>query len=132
MSEDLDMKTESSVVFTTPQSVAIDPKLLTLGQASRVSPGRTSTNTIWRWARKGVVARSGERIRLEHLRLGGKIFTTEQWMQDFGRKLATADAAHFDRQLMGPAPNDLPSAGGDESRRAYLEQIDRDLQESGI
>jgi hypothetical protein len=70
---------------------------LSLGQAAAVSPGRPSTNCVWRWCRRGVLARSGTRVRLEHVRVGGKIFTTADWVQSFFAALAAADSAYFDQ-----------------------------------
>ena len=72
-----------------------------LGEAAKIAPGRPSTNCLWRWCRKGVLARSGERVRLQHIRIGGKIFTTAAWLEQFGRALAEADSAHFDLDGQG-------------------------------
>ena len=68
---------------------------ITLTQAARLMPNRPSINCVWRWARKGVLARNGQRIRLEHVRLGGKLFTTAAWMAQFGVALAKADVDYF-------------------------------------
>ena len=65
---------------------------LTLSQASKITPGRPSTNCIWRWCRYGVLSRTGERVYLQHIRVGGKVFTRAEWIEDFGRTLAEADA----------------------------------------
>ncbi|MCI0630465.1 MAG: DUF1580 domain-containing protein, partial [Phycisphaerales bacterium] len=51
-------------------------ELITLVEAAKLSPGRPSVNAVWRWCRRGVRARNGERIRLEHVRAGGRIFTS--------------------------------------------------------
>jgi len=94
---------------------------LRLGEAAKIAPGRPSTNCLWRWCRKGVLARSGERIRLQHIRIGGKIFTTPAWLEQFGKALAEADAAHFDLgnqasepavARRSPAPSLGPAADG--------------------
>jgi len=69
---------------------------VTLSQAARLAPGRPSPNCVWRWCRRGVLARTGERVRLEHVRLGGRLYTTPRWLEAFGRRLAEADAAYFD------------------------------------
>ncbi|MBL4808871.1 MAG: DUF1580 domain-containing protein [Phycisphaerales bacterium] len=69
---------------------------LTLAQAAKIAPGRPSANCVWRWCREGVKSASGDRIRLKHTRFGSRIFTTRQWLNDFGQALAEADAAHFD------------------------------------
>jgi len=69
---------------------------ITLTQAMKLVPGRPSFNCVWRWARKGVLARNGQRVRLEHVRIGGKLFTTAAWVAQFGTVLAQADVNHFD------------------------------------
>jgi len=50
--------------------------------------GRPSANCIWRWCRKGVLSRAGKRVRLRHVRIGGKIFTEAEWLNEFGQSLA--------------------------------------------
>ncbi|MCK6466046.1 MAG: DUF1580 domain-containing protein [Phycisphaerae bacterium] len=72
---------------------------LPLTEVAKLVPGRPSVNCVWRWCRRGVLARNGERIRLEHIRIGGKIFTTRAWLEEFGRRLASEDAKYFD---LGP------------------------------
>jgi hypothetical protein len=69
---------------------------ITLTEAAKAAPGRPSANCVWRWCRRGVMARNGERVRLQHLRIGGMIYTTPAWLEQFGRKLADADAKYFD------------------------------------
>lgn len=59
---------------------------------------RPSTNAFWRWERKGIKARSGERVKLRHVRIGGKIYTRPDWIEQFLNELADADAEHFDAQ----------------------------------
>ena len=80
---------------------------LNLNQAAAVCPnsprpGEKSNNlhssTIWRWCRKGVKATSGDMVKLRHVRIGGKIHTTKQWLDDFFESLAAADMDHFDRE----------------------------------
>ena len=70
---------------------------LTLSAAAKRCPGRPHASTLWRWARKGVKTRSGTRIRLEHIRVGGKIFVTHNSLNDFFRKVARADMEYFEK-----------------------------------
>ena len=70
---------------------------ITLTQAAKLAPGRPTPNCVWRWCREGIKAASGNRVRLKHMRFGSRIFTTRQWLNDFGQALAEADAAHFDQ-----------------------------------
>lgn len=69
---------------------------ITLAEAARIVPGNPHTSAVWRWARRGVKARSGQRVRLEHIRVGGRVFTTQAWIDAFGAQLAAADTAYFD------------------------------------
>ncbi len=72
---------------------------LTLSEAAAYLPGRPSVNCIWRWCRRGVLGRNGVRVRLQHIRIGGKIFTSREWIADFTRQLAESDAAYFDAKI---------------------------------
>lgn len=69
--------------------------LISLNQAPRYVSGRPSISAVWRWCRRGVLARNGQRIRLEHRRIGGKIFTSEAWLDAFTKALTDADTAYF-------------------------------------
>jgi len=61
---------------------------ITLTQAANLAPGRPTLNCVWRWCREGIKAASGDRVRLKHTRFGSRIFTTRQWLNDFGQALA--------------------------------------------
>ncbi len=74
--------------------------MLSLSDAAHRCPGHVSQSAVWRWARKGLKARGGNRIRLRHGRCGGRLYTTERWLHDFFEALAEADAEYFTR----PAP----------------------------
>jgi len=78
------------------QAQAVAENLITLTDATKIAPGRPSTNCLWRWCRRGVISRGGHRIRLQHHRVGGKIFTSLAWLEEFGRQLAEADTRYFD------------------------------------
>lgn len=55
-----------------------------------------SYQMLWRWARRGVCAHNGERVRLEHERRGGRLYTSVEAIQRFGQNLAEADTEYFD------------------------------------
>lgn len=117
----------------------ITPHYLSLTDVAKVAPGRPSTNAVWRWCRRGVLSRDGERVRLKHVRVGGQIFTTAQWLDDFGSKLAESDALYFDladaaqraRQAQRPRRSRAPSTF-EQQRRAAIEAARRDLDAAGI
>ena len=107
---------------------------LTMGQAARLAPGHPSPSCIWRWCRKGVKSRAGDRVHLRHVRIGGVIYTTAAWMQEFGQRLAEADARHFDLTDQDQAP---PTPGRAQAytsrqRQAHLAQVDAELREAGL
>ena len=73
-------------------------KYITLSQAANQSPGRPSSNAVWRWCRKGVKSRAGHRIKLHHVRVGGRIFTSTESLETFFNDLAQADASYFEER----------------------------------
>jgi hypothetical protein len=111
---------------------------ITLSEAAKIAPGRPSTNCLWRWCRRGVLARTGERVRLQHTRIGGKIFTTAQWIDEFGRRLAEADAAYFELResdAAAPPPRTRPNTRRqryEDHRRVSIEHANRELEDAGL
>lgn len=79
-------------------------------------------------------SRSGERVRLQHVRLGGIIYTTAAWIEEFGRRLVDADTKHFD---LGAQDIQIPRPGRamtftNKQREAHLDQVQRELKEAGL
>jgi len=105
---------------------------ITLTQAAKLAPSRPSVNCIWRWCRKGVLARSGERIRLQHVRIGGKLYTTADWLSQFGQTLAQADASYFQLEGKPVAPVSAPRGRTEKQRQAAIEKAERELAEMGV
>lgn len=58
-------------------------ELITLAQASKRLPGRPSLPTLWRWCTKGVRG-----VRLGHVRLGRRIFTSVDALSEFANACA--------------------------------------------
>jgi len=75
--------------------VRAENEYMTLTEIAKFAPGRPSINTVWRWCRKGVIARDTTRVRLQHIRVGGTLYSTAGWFEDFGKRLADADAKYF-------------------------------------
>ncbi len=67
-------------------------KYLTLTQATKLLPGRPHRSTIWRWCSVGVKTPTG-RICLRHMILGCRLLTTQEWLEDFGERVARARRA---------------------------------------
>jgi len=104
-----------------------------LGQAAKIAPGQPSPGCIWRWCRKGVLSRCRERVRLQHVRIGGKIYTTAAWLDEFGKRLAAADAEYFDLcegETFSPPPR--PRTRSEKQRLAAIERAERELEEAGV
>lgn len=76
--------------------------LATLAALAKGLPGRPHASTVWRWCRKGVKSRSGDRIQLEHVRIGARVFSSTEAVEQFGRRLADADAEHFGQPASPP------------------------------
>lgn len=115
--------------------------LISLAEAAKTLPqanGKNfSTNTVWRWARKGVKSRAGDTIRLQHVRLGGKIYTTRQWVDEFGARLAQADAQYFEEAAQPHIrPQCLPPkrshTGYSKERLAQIERAEQELRDMGV
>jgi hypothetical protein len=54
-----------------------------------------------------MLARDGTRVRLKHRRIGGKIFTSPEWIDEFTEALTNADTAYFaakDQAAAGTPP----------------------------
>lgn len=126
------------------EQATVTDEYITLTDAAKIAPGRPSTNCVWRWCRRGVLSRGGERVRLQHLRIGGMIYTTARWLEEFGRKLAEADAKYFGlceaaaeaaRAAEPPVARRRRRASPSQfqdQRRRELEQIDRELDAEGL
>jgi len=118
-----------------------DRKLLSLAEASKAMPqisGRgISANAVWRWCRKGIKSRCGQTINLEHVRLGGKLYTTAQWVVAFGKRLAEADAEYFQKPGQPVVIQDRrqqQTSGSHLSKRrlAQIRKPETELREMGV
>ena len=99
-----------------------------------------------------MLARNGQRIRLQHVRIGGKLFTTTEWVTQFGLSLAEADVSYFDLDsapvlhngvvdphsstpaLHRSASHTRPTrpARTNEQRQAAIERAERGLKGMGV
>ena len=103
---------------------------ITLTIAAKMSPGRPHATAVWRWARKGIKARNGERVRLEHVRIGGRIFTKEIWLMDFFSAVKSADQKHFDERILNQ-PRSNACGSSDTQRMKEVEKAKRKLKAVG-
>ncbi|MFG0331700.1 MAG: DUF1580 domain-containing protein [Phycisphaerales bacterium] len=100
------------------------PERISLAQAARLCPNRPSPSTIWRWARRGLKARNGRRIRLHHIRCGGRVYTTSEALDEFFQALAAADCDHFDHSVF-----DASDGGKRVGRDRLIRLAERELDE---
>ncbi len=68
---------------------------LTLDAAAALLPGPPSYQSVWRWCRVGLTVRSPDgskdRFRLRCARFGKRVYTTAEWVHEFGGRLAELD-----------------------------------------
>ena len=100
---------------------------LTLAAAAKLCPGKPHCSALWRWSRHGLRARNGERVRLKHIRVGGRIFTTRPWLNGFFAAVAEADVEHFDEVATPRTSASRPAA-----RRRQIQAARRTLRDAGI
>jgi hypothetical protein len=82
------------------EAVAVTLALIyiTLAQAAKIlPPGRNGRPvhiaTILRWITDGTMSPTGERVRLQAVRMGSRWLTTREWLDDYARRLTpTFDA----------------------------------------
>ena len=61
--------------------------------------------TLWRWCTKGLyIAPLNQVVRLEHIYVGRKIVTTEEWLDQFLERLTVAKTAEH-RYRSGRKPD---------------------------
>lgn len=106
----------------------MNSEYLTLAEAAKIAPGRPSTTALWRWTRKGLLARSGERIRIPHIRVGRYILIHPDELAAFFKRLAEADATALIDDS-GPRSRPRRDSRNDKAREAAIEQARRDLGE---
>lgn len=83
----------------------------TAARAPRIGKRRVSGNAVWRWARCGVKSRSGAWVRLEHVRIGGRVMIPIGALDRFFAAVAEADRKHFDAvsaNIVAPTPKPRP------------------------
>jgi len=105
------------------------PHYLTIAEAARSLPNKPAPSTVWRWCRRGVKARSGQRVYLDHVRLGGKIFVRTGDLDAFGAALAAADREHF---AESDAQHDPPRTRTPAQRERDVERAEEELNRAGV
>jgi hypothetical protein len=115
----IDLATETAVPLSlVPQRF---PHLgRNFGEAGRK---RLCFSTVWRWVNKGVLGPQGRRVKLEALKLGGQLVTTEQAIQRFAEALTPAPRIEGEPLVVASlAPG----------KRKAAERADAELMKRGI
>lgn len=59
-------------------------RILSLAAAGKLAPlGAVSPVSVWRWATKGCLNRDGQRVKLQVIKQGRRLGTTEQFLNEF-------------------------------------------------
>ena len=103
----------------------IPPLYVTLAQAAKsLPPGRNGrpvhVATLLRWVVAGTSSPSGEIVRLQAVRMGGRWLTTREWLEDYARRLTPT---------FGAEPPLRPSSS---ARTRVAERTARELDALGI
>lgn len=74
-----------------------------LREAARRMPVPVCAATVWRWCAKGFYIPAAKQVvRLQHVHVGRKMFTTEKWVEQFIDDLTAAKA--LGRRAAGKKP----------------------------
>ncbi len=104
-----------------------DEKLLSLRDATKAVPRSVHPSALWRWLRRGIQARNGQRIYLEGVRAGGGLFTSVEAIRRFFAAVAAADAEHF-----AARQNNHQSRPTDICRRRAVARAKSEMSEDGL
>jgi hypothetical protein len=85
--------------------------------------GRIHFSTVFRWFSRGVVGPDGERVRLEGVKLGGKLVTSLEAIQRFNEALTP--------RVQGE-PKQLPPPRSSTRRLRAAERAEQELERAGI
>ena len=99
-------------ILSLPQATAALPK---------VDGKRVHVSSIWRWCRKGL---SG--VRLEHVKIGGRLCTSREALNRFANALAEAD------EVAAPPLPTTPVARTDRQRATAIASAEAQLKAAGI
>ena len=70
------------------------PEYLRLSDAAKIMPLPVNACTVWRWCVKGFYMRAAKKaVRLEHIVVGRRLLTTQEWIDRFIAELTAAKAA---------------------------------------
>ena len=130
--------------------MGVTTDLLTLSEAAKRCPAlhkqapkagprsksRPATMRLWRWCRGGVLARNGQKVRLKHYRVGGRIMVTESDLIAFFAATAEAGVEHFRAApVASPSveePARAPDARAPDARAKAAARAEAELRREGF
>jgi hypothetical protein len=112
--------------MTTPENY------MTIAEAASQAVGRPSSACVWRWARRGVLAKNGKRVKLRHIRAGARLYIPQGALDEFTEALAAADAEHFDKPSSAPEPPQATPSEIDAPRARGIQESSASLARRGI
>ena len=72
---------------------------LKLSEAAKLMPLPVNTCTVWRWCVKGFYMRAVKKIvRLQHIMVGRRLLTTQEWIDRFIAEMTAAKAAEREKK----------------------------------
>jgi hypothetical protein len=96
-----DMERPPGPLFRLTQACKVAPYLKGAGRGGK----DINHSTLIRFALHGKVV-NGERVRLQTLRVGSALCTTERWLLEFFRKLSAGDTATANIPMPTTSPHD--------------------------
>ena len=121
-----------SVAQATPSPRVHTKNAIPLSEAAKFAPGRPSTCAVWRWCRVGIRTKTGQRVKLSHIRVGGRLYTSKAALNAFFAAVAEADAAYFSDTLSDAsriAHSNLPTP---KCRQRQIDRANAELSEAGF
>ena len=114
----------------TRRQVDLDENLVSLAEAAallpRIAGKRIAISTLFRWCSRGLRC-----VRLEHLRIGRRIFTTRAALQQFFLALAELDDRdETQHRIKSSSPKRRPPTSP--QRRRAIAEAEAVLKEAGI
>lgn len=105
-----------------------DENIVTLSEATNLIPSlngrRLHPSTLWRWCRRGLAG-----TRLEYIRVGRRICTSEEALGRFFNSLADRDIENLSLEV---PPSSLDKEQTSRVRQAQIRDANRTLDSRGL
>lgn len=105
--------------------LARERELLSLAQAAARLPGRPHPASVGRWALKGIRAGDGSRVRLEHVRVGRRLYVAAEALEHFVAQCTRADIRAAEEREAAAPPAREPIAARIARQAAVVAELER-------